>query len=201
MRLLREAAQLPLDLSGLAHVPANAISLTSEFTKITGGAATILRIEGTRASVAERVEALRMQYRDRNSFLVDRLSSKALWIAVRDLSFFADTPGPVWRVAIPPSAAEAVASEIGARAWFADWGGGMLYCLTNDTPTAEAPLVRAAVRRFGGHATLLRASHEMRLQADVFEPLGATQAQLTQRLKQAFDPGAVLNRGRMYKGI
>ena len=201
MRLLREAAALPLDLSGLAHVPATASMLTREFAGISGGSATILRVEGTRASVAERVEALRMHYRDRDSFLVDRLSSRALWIAVRDLSFFVTASGPVWRIALPPSDADAVASEIGARAWMADWGGGLLYCLMNDTPTAEAALVRAAVRRCGGHATLMRAAPEVRAQTDVFEPMSPVQAQLTQRLKEAFDPAGVLNRGRMYKGI
>jgi glycolate oxidase FAD binding subunit len=48
---------------------------------------------------------------------------------------------------------------------------------------------------------LLRASAEVRAQVDVFEPLGTTAAELTARLKGAFDPGAVLNRGRMYKGL
>ncbi len=191
--MLREAAALPLELSGLAHVPASEVALASEFSSISGGSSTIFRVEGSRASVAERVEAIRMHYRDRDSFLVDRLSSRALWAAVRDLVFFANEPGPVWRLALPPAAAELVASEIGARAWVADWGGGLLYCLMHEAPTAEAALVRSAVRRFGGHATLMRASEEVRWQTEVFEPMAAPLADLTARLKRAFDPNGVLN--------
>ena len=47
----------------------------------------------------------------------------------------------------------------------------------------------------GGHATLFRAGDKS---AGVLHPLTATLQTLHQRLKAAFDPHGILNRGRLY---
>ena len=51
----------------------------------------------------------------------------------------------------------------------------------------------------GGHATLIRASAEMRATLPVFEPQPKPLAELSARLKAAFDPLGLLNPGRMYR--
>ena len=53
----------------------------------------------------------------------------------------------------------------------------------------------------GGHATLVRASDDVRLSVPVFEPQPAPVMALSRRLKEAFDPEGILNPGRMYAGI
>jgi glycolate oxidase FAD binding subunit len=47
----------------------------------------------------------------------------------------------------------------------------------------------------GGHATLFRATDKS---VGVFQPLTATLHGLHERLKAAFDPHGILNRGRLY---
>ncbi|NGX98361.1 MAG: glycolate oxidase subunit GlcE, partial [Candidatus Afipia apatlaquensis] len=44
-------------------------------------------------------------------------------------------------------------------------------------------------------------SPEVRSQVDIFEPLPPSLADLTRRIKFAFDPDRILNFGRMYSGI
>jgi len=63
---------------------------------------------------------------------------------------------------------------------------------------AEAELVRAAVRHFGGgHATLVRAAPAIRAAVPVFQPQQPALAALSARLKAEFDPKGILNPGRM----
>ncbi len=47
---------------------------------------------------------------------------------------------------------------------------------------------------------LLRASDEVRRNADVFHPQPAGVASLNERVRQSFDPRNILNRGRMIRG-
>jgi glycolate oxidase FAD binding subunit len=61
--------------------------------------------------------------------------------------------------------------------------------------------VRAALAPFGGHATLIRASAAERARTAVFQPLDGALAALTKRVKESFDPGLVLNPGRMHAGM
>jgi glycolate oxidase FAD binding subunit len=58
-------------------------------------------------------------------------------------------------------------------------------------------LVRPRVDAVGGHATLLRASHEVRRNVDVFHPPSSGVAALNERVRLGFDPKSILNRGRM----
>jgi glycolate oxidase FAD binding subunit len=67
-------------------------------------------------------------------------------------------------------------------------------------PDGQAVLVRSRVNAAGGHATLLRASEEVRRTVDVFHPQPAGLAALSERVRQSFDPKGVLNRGRLIRG-
>jgi glycolate oxidase FAD binding subunit len=58
-------------------------------------------------------------------------------------------------------------------------------------------VVRRHVDAVGGHATLVRASDELRRNVDVFHPQPAGLAALSERVRQSFDPKRILNRGRM----
>ena len=62
-------------------------------------------------------------------------------------------------------------------------------------------VVREAVGKVGGHATLVRAPDHVRLAVEVFEPQPPPVMDLTRRLKANFDPEGILNPGRMYAGV
>jgi glycolate oxidase FAD binding subunit len=58
-------------------------------------------------------------------------------------------------------------------------------------------LIREAIKSCGGHATLIRASAEIRSRIAVFQPQEKGVAALNRRVKQGFDPANILNPGRM----
>ena len=85
---------------------------------------------------------------------------------------------------------------------FYDWGGGLVWLAATDTgDSAGAMVVREALARFGGHATLVRAPDDVRLAVEVFEPPSPPVMELTRRIKATFDPEGILNPGRMYAGV
>ena len=103
----------------------------------------------------------------------------------------------------PPPAPHVLADirqKLGVR-YFYDWGGGLVWLAVVGADDAGASVVREAMVNTGGHATLVRASSEIRRRIDVFEPLPPAVLKLTQEIKKSFDPDRVLNFGRMYAGI
>ncbi|MDX8391856.1 MAG: glycolate oxidase subunit GlcE [Mariprofundaceae bacterium] len=117
------------------------------------------------------------------------------WKSVREhrLPFFADTR-PLWRLSVPAAADHPLLDAVPDDDWFIGWGGAQRW-LKSDLP---GEVIFAAAQAAGGHAALFR--HGDR-QADVFAPLSDAQMRLHKRLKQAFDPDAILNPGRMYKDL
>jgi glycolate oxidase FAD binding subunit len=81
-----------------------------------------------------------------------------------------------------------------------DWGGGLIWAAMPPKPDAQAALVRARVNAAGGHATLIRASEQVRRNIDVFHPQQDGLAKLSERVRHGFDPKSILNRGRMIRG-
>lgn len=70
--------------------------------------------------------------------------------------------------------------------------GGAQRWLRSDEDTRT---IRAAVSTLGGHASLFRGGDR---RGEVFQPLPVPLMDFHRRLKQAFDPSAVLNPGRLY---
>jgi glycolate oxidase FAD binding subunit len=119
---------------------------------------------------------------------VDAGRAEAFWRGIRDHTdaFFAGDE-PLWRLSVPST----VPPLALAGAALVEWGGAVRWLRSS----ADARILRAAVARVGGHATLFRGGDKS---VGVFHPLAPTIAQIHRRLKAEFDPHGILNRGRMY---
>ena len=215
-RAMTAALGSPYDVSGAAHLPNSAFrpatgalaGLSSQGLSPQDRAVTLLRLEGIAASVADRANSLGKMLSPFGSVetLQDAASATA-WSAFRDVEPFAAGGAlgawPVWRIVCPPASGgalgQALARETGGDVIY-DWGGGLIWAALPPKPDAQAALVRQRVEAAGGHASLIRASEQIRQNVDVFHPQAAGLAALSQRVRHSFDPKIILNRGRMLRG-
>ncbi|MGN8549376.1 FAD-binding protein [Bradyrhizobium sp. 13971] len=200
----------PFDVSGAAHLPGSALrSAGGALAGLASGQpVTLVRLEGISASAAHRAASLSQTL---SSFgVVDSLAddaSAAIWSALRDVVPFAANGAlgawPVWRIVCPPASGGALGQAL-SRATGGDvvydWGGGLIWAAVPPGADAQAMLVRGQVEAIGGHATLIRATEDVRRAVDVFQPQAAGLAALGERVRASFDPRSVLNRGRMMRG-
>ncbi|WP_439155377.1 glycolate oxidase subunit GlcE [Yoonia sp.] len=185
------AAQTTLTLDGLddvAAIAAMSAALGSPF-EVTGVAhdpaagKTRFRLEGFDSSVAYRAEALEAVLAPFGR----AEQGETDWAAIRDVTAFADQPGDVWRISVKPSDAAGLAGRMGAKAVQYDWGGGLIWALTDGGD------LRARMGDFSGHATLVRGAAD----APTFQPEPAPLAAISAGLRHKFDPRSILNPGIM----
>ncbi len=114
-----------------------------------------------------------------------------LWADIKEQRHpFFDGADNLWRVSVPFNVPPLAINGD----WFYDWGGAQRWLKT----TASAEEVRTQVAASGGHATLFRSNETQALR---FQPLSSGLLRIHRNLKQAFDPGGILNPGRMYPGL
>lgn len=117
----------------------------------------------------------------------------AFWSSVREHThpfFAAATSGgqPLWRLSVRTTAPY---TDLGGEQ-FIEWGGGLRWIVGG--ARVDAAKMRAWAAAQGGHATLFRGGNR---DGDVFQPLSSPLSTLHAKLKAAFDPRAILNRGRL----
>jgi glycolate oxidase FAD binding subunit len=202
----------PFDVSGAAHVPYSPLRAELGGLAELGSpqdAVTLLRLEGITASAVHRAASLAKILAPFGATeMVEDAASVAIWRAVRDVEPFAANGGlgtwPVWRIVCPPASGgvlgQALARETGGDMIY-DWGGGLIWAALPPKPDGQAALVRQHVNAVGGHATLLRASEQVRRVVDVFHPQPGGLAGLSERVRLSFDPKNILNRGRMIRDL
>ena len=100
-----------------------------------------------------------------------------------------DAAEPLYRIAVKPATPPIDL----AGDWLIDWAGGQRW-LVSAEPLER---IRETVGARGGHVTLHRGGDRRH----AFHPLPPALLALQQRLKASFDPGKILNRGRMYAEI
>lgn len=203
---LTGAMATPYEVSGAVHIDAALASrLHHKPAGAEGRSLTALRIENFSAFVAYRSGALREALKQFGEIAtLDDASSRVFWGELARLSMLAGSSKPLWRVSVAPSKAPLVVASIRryheADAYY-DWSGGLIWLEVPDAADAGATDLRRVLATHGGHATLIRAEPAVRAAVDVFQPMDLGIARLTRGLKQAFDPYAILNPGRMYPGI
>ena len=211
--LMTAATTSPLEVSGAAYLPGVVVAKSSlpEIAGV-GNGITLLRLEGYAESIGARMDSLKELVGTKGIDLdpiagregvavLEEATSEQLWRDVSDAAFFAKDTSALWRVSSVPGRMNAIVSSVGADAWYADWAGGLIWFSVPAEGTADADIIRQAVKRAGGHATLMRAPDDLRKRVSVFQPQDAVLAKLTANIKTAFDPHGVLNPGRMYADI
>jgi glycolate oxidase FAD binding subunit len=206
--LLAQALNSPFEVSGAAHLPSLA-ARRSRIGAVTAGAgaATALRLEGPRPSVAYRAGALESLVG--RGVRLNETQTEAFWSDVGAVQpFLAPGSRVVWRLCPTPSQAPSLArsirSAMQSAEFYFDWGGGLIWLSLDPGeagPDAGANIIRPAVTSAGGHATLVVAPETVRAVTPVFEPMSGALAALTARVKKGFDPRGALNPGRMHEGF
>ncbi len=149
-----------------------------------------LRFEGARNAVHSAVEQLQQEFPESESMRAD----DNFWHRLREheLDFF-DTEETLWRFSV--GAARDLLPDVPEDEWLIDWGGaqrwlrGSAYSL--DELNASLPVGAGEVSAFR------RGDRE----GEVFPELAAPVKALHTRLKEAFDPDRLLNRGRLYSWL
>ncbi len=203
---LADALNSPHDVSAAAHLPA-AVAARSGVSYVgrQDKSVSAVRVEGPGPSVEHRCAALRTLWGARGA--TEELhghNSAAFWTEVGEVAALLPRgEGALWRISVPPADGAGVAAAIANAtdaAVFYDWGGGLIWAVTEASAAAERA-VRAAIpapnRASQGHATLLCAPEALRRSVPVFQPQDAAVAALSERLRAQFDPKGVLNPGRM----
>jgi glycolate oxidase FAD binding subunit len=192
LKLLRAVARSPFEPSGLVFLPKDAASRAG----IGDQAQALIRLEGQSEGVAARAAELTRTLAPQARTLEAEEGTK-LFRAIADIHPLFDRDGVLWRVSVPPTAANDLVTRLAPASWIADAAGGTLW-LSFTKPTSIAA-IHAAAREGGGHATLIRKG--LTQTDNVFPPLEAAALALTARVKLAFDPARNLNPGRMYKDV
>jgi glycolate oxidase FAD binding subunit len=173
------------DVSAAAHLPA----------ALRGGRAlTLFRLRGFERSVATRCAKMAEVLRPQGALhRLGQTEADTLWSDVRQVAPLG-LEGSIWRIHVPPSSAPTVVQALeplGAR-WLFDWAGGLIWIRLE----ANAEQIRATAASAGGHATLVRASKELRNTVPVLHPRDRVVSALEARIRRAFDPAGVFETGR-----
>ncbi len=182
--VMGQALRSQADVAAAAHLPAD----------INGGLAlTALRLEGFEPSVKARVQMVLEQFGAAAPCdVLPTEASALLWEQVQSVKPL-QGEGTLWRINVPPMAGAEVIEQLkpyGARCLL-DWAGGLVWALLPTTDGGQA--VRAVASALGGHAMLIRGPEALRLSIPTQHPLAPGVAALTQRVKDGFDPKAILD--------
>jgi glycolate oxidase FAD binding subunit len=156
-------------------------------------------LSGARAAVAEATTVIQKELTGfpRLEVIEDPEQVASFWRDLRErrLDFFSATAADgdsntLWRLSIPP-ATPAFSTDTLPGECLIDWAGAQRWLRT----LASSEVVQAAAQAMGGHASRFAA------EGVLLAPLSPVLATMHQRMKQAFDPGGILNPGRLYEGL
>ncbi len=181
---LASALASPYEVNGAAHTT----------VEIDGAPVTMIRVEGFAGSVAHRSQALADRLAEFGDVVIetDFDRTRAGWAWVRDVEAFHGVAGDVWRLSVKPTDAPMVIDRLNAKAVLMDWGGGLIWALTDEGMDA-----RAALAATPGHATLVRSSPNTRAKLGRFQSEPGPVAAISAGLREKFDPRGILNKGLM----
>jgi glycolate oxidase FAD binding subunit len=166
-----------------------------------GAGAALFRLDGTDAALSEKIVMLRHLLE--GGAVVELGCGDAVFRKIASAEIFAGLLRDIWLVRQPLSSQgdyeeserEAAHEDI----WVSDWAGARVW--KANTPGIDGTKWRELMKPSGGSTQLVRASAETRKRVSPFAPEDGVRAELTKRVKAAFDPLKLFNPGRMWEGV
>lgn len=187
------------EVSSAAHLPQ---SVSGAFLdgSYEGQSITALRLEGLKESVDDREKRLMDALSEYpNLSVIETEQSAILWQEIANVKPFNGADTIIWKVSVAPSEGHKLVAELGRKTdidAYYDWQGGLVWVSMKSGHNASE--LRQLIKSLGGgHATLIRASEDVRSEVEVFEPQPLPVAALSARIKAQIDPQNILNPGRM----
>ncbi|WP_085901481.1 glycolate oxidase subunit GlcE [Kiloniella majae] len=201
-RAMSVALNSSCEVSSAAHIPQIVSDkLTQEAEE---RAMTVLRLEGHGPSIAYRADKLASLLADFGTgSLIAGQQSRSLWQKVCDAEILSVSgERSIWRVSLPPAQGSTFVDSLkleGQAQHYYDWAGGLLWLsLIGDH---NASVLRDKLKSIGGHATLVRSAKDVEDAKSPQHPLESGEHALMKRIKDNFDPKAILNPGRLYADL
>jgi len=206
LSIIHDLAQSPYDINGLAFLPgfiSKNCDLNIGFK--TDSSLTLIRLEGSEASVKERVvtiqklilSSLEVKY-------VSQENSIKIWEKIRDVSFFSatDSLAIILKLSVPPSSGIDIIKVLDSSEhcnWYLDAAGGWIWVsLKEDDAEKMIRSIRKILSLHGGSAVLYSATDNIKKNAGIFSQMPKAVATLNRQIKENFDPKNILNPGRLY---
>lgn len=117
-------------------------------------------------------------------------ADNTIWTQIKNQQHAFFRQKNLWRLSLPPG----TPTDILPAPQLIEWHGALRWACSKDS------LFKLA-RDYGGHATrypLYETGEHITTEKDIFQPLSQPLSKLHKRLKNAFDPGRILNPGRLY---
>ncbi|MCY4211369.1 MAG: FAD-binding protein [Gammaproteobacteria bacterium] len=205
LALLAQVASTPCEASGLAYLPAAALAaIAQNDMSLKDEALTLIRMEGTEVSVAERVQAIHQWLPPACQHnLLEQAESALAWSWVCDAApLFDEQRTPIiLKISMPPADAWNLIrfiDELRGCLWYLDAAGGWLWvgiCQVSGADKLHA-LIRE-VRAAAGSATLYRAPLPVKQSAGIYCFADESVKRLNEKIKHSFDPSNLFNPGRL----
>lgn len=150
------------------------------------GAQLYIRLSGAHSAVAAGAKRIGGEALD---------DAQTFWHNIRELKHgFFNSDKTLWRISVP---SDTTAICLPGKQLI-DWGGAQRWYIASEESTVNThESLSKTIADIGGHVTLFRGSDRN----DVFQPLPEPLMAIERRLKQAFDPHAVFNPGRLYRDL
>jgi len=191
---MTQLANVALPLTAACHLPATPQQPAQLWLRLSGAMEAIVAAILLIKKLIKKQIQQQAQKEQSTFFMTEKKNGDeqagVFWQDLRErrLPFFTDTD-TLWRLSVP--VATPVFAEILPGECLLDWGGAQRWLKTG----ASVATVQAAAQKTGGHASLLDQHGTM------FAPLGSALMKMHQHVKTAFDPGGILNPGRLYEGL
>jgi glycolate oxidase FAD binding subunit len=172
-------------------LPLNASCWVKDMTAADAPELLFVRLSGAVAAVESACERLT---REAGGQRMDNAQAGPDWASCRDQSLpFFNAPSPdacLWRLSLPQTAPVLDLPYV----QLVEWQGAQRWLWA---PASDAQPIRAAAAAAQGHATLFRAGAEGAPGVRRFDAESPALQAITARLREAFDPFALFNPGRM----
>ena len=210
---LKNVSQSSNDITGAVHLPIthgdkNFEINTENVFKLndlkSASSYTAIRLEGSPISIKEKIENIKKELNlfDTSLSVLESYQSKLFWQKIKNLEIFSNTKNSVLRIVISPSSLvktiyylEKLTSQC-----FVDWGGNLLWAEIKNLSKENLIVLKKFVSNSDGYITLIKSGEGLNFYDQSFTT-NKIHYNISQKIKESFDPKRILNPNKMYSGI